>query len=169
MSPAKPAARKAIKKAEKKPAPKAAPANLVHVVGYGTFITRRTFERYHNLELCKVTGFKRVYPPRSGYPFAIPASEKDGFWALLFDIPEDELPSFDNYEGAPILYERKTVSIQRKASQSISAEIYIASKKEIQDAQLSTTMDPTDRWRDVIKAKVPDLLEKFPELAEKIN
>ncbi len=162
-------AKKTAKKTIKKPAPKAAPSKLVHIVGYGTFITRRTFERYQNLELCKVTGFKRVYPPRSGYPFVLPANAKDGFWALLFDVPEAELPSFDNYEGAPILYERKTVTVQVKGSQAISAEIYIASKKEIQDARLTTTMDPTDRWRDVIKAKVPDLLKKFPELAEKVN
>ncbi len=169
MSPAKKAAKKVVKKTAKKPAAKAVPSKLVHIVGYGTFITRRTFERYQNLELCKVAGFKRVYPPRSGYPFALSASKNDGFWALLFDIPEDELASFDNYEGAPILYERKTISVRLKTSQEISAEIYVASKKEIQDAKLTTTMDPTDRWRDVIKAKVPDLLKKFPELAEKVN
>ncbi len=43
------------------------------------------------------------------------------------------------------------------------------SKKEIQDAKLTIAMDPTDRWRDVINAKVPDLLKKFPELGEKVN
>lgn len=141
----------------------------MHVVGYGTFITRRTFERYQSIALCKVTGFRRVYPPRSGYPFALPTSEKDGFWALIFDIPEAELPAFDEYEGVPVLYERKTVSVQLKSPGTISAEIYLASKKAIQDFKLSPTMDPTDRWRNFIKEKVPDLLKQFPELVQKIG
>ena len=145
------------------------PNKLVHIVGYGTFITHRTYERYQNLQLCKVRGFKRVYPPRSGYPFAVPASEQDGFWALLFDIPVDQLPSFDNYEGAPVLYERRTITVQLKSSDWVPAEIYVASQKEILEGKLSTSMDPTDRWRDVIKAKVPELVERFPELVEKIN
>ncbi len=168
MSPAKKVAKKVVKKTAKRPAPKAVSGKLVHVLGYGTFITRRTFERYQNLELCKVTGFKRVYPPRSGYPFAIPASENDGFWAFLFDIPEEELPSFDNYEGVPALYERKTISVQSKTGQEVSAEIYVASTESVKVSKLTATMDPTDRWRDVIKEKVPDLLKKYPELVEKV-
>jgi hypothetical protein len=87
----------------------------------------------------------------------------------MFDIPEAELPSFDDYEGVPALYERKTVSVQLKSQETISAEIYLASTKSIKDFKLSPTMDPTDRWREVIKEKVPDLLEKIPELVEKIG
>lgn len=161
--------KKAAKKSTKKAVPHATLGKIVRVVGYGTFITRRTFLRYKNVGLCKVTGFQRVYPPRSSYPFALPGGDKDGFWALLFDVPAEELPGLDAYEGVPELYERRTIVVNLASQETIPADIYVASTKAIQDFKLASTKDPTDRWREVIKEKIPDILVQYPELAEKVK
>ncbi|OLS14425.1 MAG: hypothetical protein RBG13Loki_1910 [Promethearchaeota archaeon CR_4] len=166
---AKKVSKKATKKLTKNPVRKGTLGKFVRIVGYGTFLTRRTFERYKNVGLCKVTGFRRVHPPRSSYPFILPASDKDGFWALVFEVPCEELPGFDAYEGVPDLYERKTISVSLKSQAVIPADIYVPSEKAVQDFKLSTINDPSDRWRELIKEKLPDLLVQYPELAERVN
>ncbi|HMF33417.1 MAG TPA: gamma-glutamylcyclotransferase family protein [Candidatus Lokiarchaeia archaeon] len=137
---------------------------LTAIIAYGTLITHREFRRGQNVEPCLVMGYRRVLPPKHWYPFVIPASNDDGFWALKFDVPPDMLEIIDLYEGVPTLYYRQDITVQLRSGENIQAQIYLPTEKTIEDFHLAVELDPRDRWLNVLKQEVPDLLALYPEL-----
>jgi gamma-glutamylcyclotransferase (GGCT)/AIG2-like uncharacterized protein YtfP len=137
--------------------------NKYSVVGYGTFITRETWKNKSNVKVCKVTGFRRVLPQGNWFPYILP-DEDSSFWALKFDVNEEELKQLDYYEGVPAgLYKRITITIQLKNGTEKEAFIYVPTEKTIQQQNLSLNMDKDDKWKYEIK-KHSKIVEKFPEL-----
>jgi gamma-glutamylcyclotransferase (GGCT)/AIG2-like uncharacterized protein YtfP len=136
----------------------------IHIIAYGTLITHREFRRGTNVEPCLVMGYRRVLPPKHWYPFVIPTSPDDGFWALKFDVPPDMLEIIDLYEGVPTLYYRQEIPVQLRSGDTIQAQIYLPTENTTEEFHLSVELDPRDRWVNVLKQEVPDLLALYPEL-----
>ncbi len=141
-----------------KPHPK-----LISIVGYGTFITHGYWKEKQNVEVCLVNHYARIYPKNQWYPYILD-SENSSFWALKFDINEEELVKLDNYEGVSSqLYNRIMIKVQLKNKKVIPAFIYIPTEKTIISQNLTLELDRKDRWREEIK-KIPEIVSKFPEL-----
>ncbi|TXT60479.1 MAG: hypothetical protein BAJALOKI2v1_100025 [Promethearchaeota archaeon] len=137
----------------------------VSVVGYGTFITRSLWKNKKNVQVCKVMGYKRIFPEGNWFPYVLP-SETSSFWALKFDVNEEELKQLDYYEGVHAdLYKREKTQVELKNGELIKAFIYVPTEKTIESQDLSEDMDNIDRWQEEIKAH-PEIVEKFPELVE---
>lgn len=141
----------------------------VSVVGYGTFITERWFERGKNAEACLVRGFRRIMPPGHPYPFILPANLEDGFWGIKFDVNFALLAELDAYEECPTLYLRESIQVELRSGAFVLAEIYVPTPQTVEQYCLSPDIDPSDHWRAVITREVPDLLEKFPELSYEVE
>ncbi len=137
--------------------------NKYSIVGYGTFITRGYWKNKSNVKICKVTGFRRILPKGNWFPFVLP-DENSSFWALKFDVNEEELNQLDYYEGvAAGLYKRIKIDIQLKNGIKKEAFIYVPTQKTIQQQNLLLEMDKIDKWKEEIR-KDSNLLRKFPEL-----
>ena len=137
-------------------------SNLVSVVGYGTFITRKLWKGKYNVEVCLVSQFSRIKPLNSWFPYVLPS--KSSFWALKFDIFYEELKVLDRYEGVPeAIFQRTEIKVTLKTGKQIPAYLYVPTKSTIFRENLSLELDLHDRWKEEIK-KFPDIIHKFPEL-----
>ena len=137
--------------------------NKYSIVGYGTFITRGYWKDKSNVEVCKVIGFRRILSEGNWFPYVLP-DKNSSFWALKFDVSENELKKLDYYEGVPAgLYKRIKIDIQLKNGTKHEAFIYVPTEKTIQQQDLSLKMDKKDKWREEIRNH-PNILQKFPEL-----
>lgn len=141
---------------------KSSGSNLVSIIGYGTFITRNLWMDKLNVEVGLVKNFTRVFPKNSWFPYAL--CSKNSFWALKFDVNQQELELLDSIEGVfDDLFERIITEVYLKNNRILSAYIYIPTKKTIASQKLSLELDKTDRWKEEIK-NYPEIVEKFPEL-----
>ncbi len=141
---------------------KSVDSNLVSIIGYGTFITRNLWKDKFNVEVCLVKNFTRVFPKNSWFPYALPSN--NSFWALKFDVNQQELELLDSIEGVfDDLFERLITEVYLKNNKIFSAYIYIPTKKTIASQKLSLELDKNDQWKEEIK-KYPEIVEKFPKL-----
>jgi gamma-glutamylcyclotransferase (GGCT)/AIG2-like uncharacterized protein YtfP len=132
------------------------------VVGYGTFITRGHWEHKQNVEPCIVRNYTRIFPQNYWFPVVLPSN--DSFWALKFDVIEQELNKLDNYEGINYdFFERVQVEVELKTGSHINAFLYIPTENLIKGQNLTIDLDKNDKWKEEIK-KFPEIVEKFPEL-----
>ena len=133
------------------------------VVGYGTFITRGYWKDKSNVEVCKVIGFRRIFPQGNWFPYVLPDPDSS-FWALKFDVSRKELIQLDYYEGVPSgLYKRTKTMIKLKNGTKKEAFIYVPTDQTIERENLNLAIDKNDRWKQEIR-KYPEIVEKFPEL-----
>ncbi|MFX0116014.1 MAG: gamma-glutamylcyclotransferase family protein [Candidatus Hodarchaeota archaeon] len=73
-----------------------------------------------------ISGFHRLWPGEF-YPIVIP-SETKSFLGLLLEVSETQIPRFDQIEGVPDLYERKSIEVKWQDSQT-TAFLYVAGLK----------------------------------------
>ncbi|TFF90560.1 MAG: gamma-glutamylcyclotransferase [Promethearchaeota archaeon] len=138
-------------------------SELISVVGYGTFITRGHWKDKKNVEVCKVIGYRRIFPKGNWFPYIIP-SKGDSFWALKFDVNAQQLKHLDYYEGVQAgLYKRVKTKIQLKNGETSEAYVYVPTQQTIESQNLSLEIDKTDRWKEEIKQH-PEVIQRFPEL-----
>ncbi|MHA1105613.1 MAG: gamma-glutamylcyclotransferase family protein [Promethearchaeota archaeon] len=136
--------------------------NVVSVIGYGTFITRRYWKDKQNVEPCLVSNYSRVFPPRYWFPVVLPSN--DSFWALKFDVTQAELNQLDNYEGVHLgLFERIQTKVELKTGNKIKAFLYVPTENFIISQMLTKELDTSDRWKDHVKT-FPEIVQLFPEL-----
>ena len=132
------------------------------VIGYGTFITRGHWKDKLNVEPCLVTNFSRVYP--QGYWFPIVFPSKESFWALKFEVTQQELEDLDNYEGVnDDLFKRIEIYVKLKSGEKTKAFLYVPTDNLISTNKLHKGLDTSDRWKDHIR-KFPEIVKLFPEL-----
>jgi len=132
------------------------------VIGYGTFITQECWKGKLNVEPCLVHNYSRVFPPSYWFPVVFASTES--FWALKFDVTQEELNQLDNYEGVDLgLFERIQAQVELRTRNKISAFLYIPTTNLINSQKLTIELDPTDRWKEHIK-KFPEIVKLFPEL-----
>lgn len=144
---------------------KSSPENqsLKTIVGYGTFITQKRWLDYTNVAVCLIKGFRRIFPPENWFPYVIP-DKKSQFWGLKFDVNSSQLSNLDKYEGVRAgLYSRFNVKVVLKDKTEINAEMYVPTKKTINQQKLVLDIDNVDAWKLEIK-KHKDIINKFPEL-----
>ncbi len=133
------------------------------IVGYGTFITKGYWKNKENIEVCKVSGYRRIYPENSWFPYVLKDKESS-FWALKFDVSGDDLYQLDVYEGVfSGLYKRILIEVNIKNYVLKKAYIYIPTKETVKKEKLSLEMDYTDKWKNEIK-KNTEIIKLFPEL-----
>jgi len=133
------------------------------VVGYGTFITKGYWKNKSNVEVCKVIGFRRVFPKGNWFPYVLPDPDSS-FWALKFDVTKENLRELDYYEGVPSgLYKRTKTVIELKDGTKQQAFIYVPTESTIKRENLTLDVDKKDKWKFEIK-KHPEIVEKFPKL-----
>ena len=152
---------------EKKEIRMSSPNSNQYLVGYGTFITGGTWQRYPSCRVCRVLGLRRVYNPEMAwYPFAIDDKQAE-ILAVCFLVDEDQLEYFDRYEGVELgLYERTKRKVLIKESNGIwitkEAWIYLPTSGTMQHPHFPWE-DSNDRWlRDEIQ-KIVQLQDSFPE------
>jgi len=110
-----------------------------------------------------VDNYARVFPNNNWFPYAI-RSENSSFWALKFDVDEEQLKNLDYYEGvASNLFERVKIEAFLKDNTKITAYIYVPTEETIRAQNISIKQDKNDGWKEEIK-KHTEILEKFPEL-----
>jgi len=137
--------------------------NLVSIIGYGTFITRGIWKNKKNVEVCIIKDYIRIFPEGNSFPFVLP-SEGSSFYALKFDVTQDELKNLDFYEGVSENYfKRETILAYNKNKELFKAYLYVPTKIMIKNYNLSIEMDENDKWKEEIK-KFPEILKVFPEL-----
>lgn len=135
----------------------------ISVIGYGTFITRGHWKDKNNVEISKVPNFIRIFPKGNWFPFVLPL-KNSSFWALKFDVNQEQLIQLDYYEGIQTgLYERYEIEIILKNNKSSNALIYVPTQDTINSLKLAPDLDLNDRWKEEIK-KYPDVVLNFPEL-----
>ena len=135
----------------------------ISVIGYGTFITRGHWKDKNNVEICKVPNFIRIFPKGNWFPFVLPL-KNSSFWALKFDVNQEQLIQLDYYEGIQTgLYERYEIEIILKNNKSSHALIYVPTQDTINSLKLAPDLDLNDRWKEEIK-KYPEVVLNFPEL-----
>jgi gamma-glutamylcyclotransferase (GGCT)/AIG2-like uncharacterized protein YtfP len=133
------------------------------IVGYGTFITRGLWKDKKNVEVCLVPDFIRIFPEGHWFPFGLPFKGKS-FWALKFEVNDQELKQLDYYEGVDSgLFKRIDTEIILKNNTKSSALIYIPTEKTIDTLHLTPELDSEDRWKNEIR-KNSEVVKKFPEL-----
>jgi len=136
--------------------------NDISVIGYGTFITRGYWKNKENVEPCLVRNYSRVFPPNYWFPVVFPSNES--FWALKFDVTQEELNQLDNYEGVDLgLFERIQINVELKTRDKIKAFLYIPTENLIISQLLTKELDTSDRWKEHIKT-FPEIVLFFPEL-----
>jgi len=139
--------------------------NLISVIGYGTFITRRYWSDKKNVDIVHVKNYSRIFPEGNWYPYVL-KSEGSSFWALKFDINEEELEQLDVYEGVPLgLFERVKIEVLLSNQKKIEAYIYVPTEETIKTQNLSLSQDIHDRWKEEIK-KYPKIMSRFPKLID---
>lgn len=132
-------------------------------MGYGTFITRGYWKDKKNVEVCLVKDYIRIFPPRNWFPYALPC-KSSSFYALKFDVNQEQLIQLDFYEGVTEDYfERKIVKIALKSKKEIRALLYTPTKSTILSQKLTPDIDRNDNWKEEIK-KFPEIIKRFPEL-----
>jgi hypothetical protein len=135
----------------------------ISVIGYGTFITNFSYKNKKNVEVCKVLNFIRIFPKGNWFPFVLPL-ENSSFWALKFDVNQEQLIELDYYEGMHTgLFERYEIQIILKNKKQSSALIYVPTQDTIKSFNLKPELDLKDRWKEEIK-KFPEVVLNFPEL-----
>ncbi len=135
----------------------------ISVIGYGTFITRGHWKEKNNVEVCKVPNFIRIFPKGNWFPFVLPL-RNSSFWALKFDVNQEQLIELDYYEGLHSgLYERYEIEIILKNNKRSNALIYVPTQETINSLKLTPDLDLNDRWKEEIK-KYPEVVLNFPEL-----
>lgn len=135
----------------------------ISVIGYGTFITRGHWKDKKNVELCKVPHFIRIFPKGNWFPYVL-YLENSSFWALKFDVNEEQLKELDYYEGIHTgLFERHETEIILKNNKKLKAFIYVPTKETINSLNLKPQIDLKDRWKEEIKRN-PEVIMEFPEL-----
>jgi gamma-glutamylcyclotransferase (GGCT)/AIG2-like uncharacterized protein YtfP len=133
------------------------------VVGYGTFITHGHWRNKHNIEVCLVRNYIRIFPKGNWFPYVLPL-KNSSFWALKFDVNEQELLELDKFEGVSAgLFKRVETEIILKSSEKEKAFIYIPTEKTINLQNLNAEIDKNDTWKEEIR-KFPEIVDKFPEL-----
>jgi len=138
-------------------------STLFSVVGYGTFIIHGHWKSKHNVEVCLVRNYIRILPEGNWFPYVLP-SKNSSFWALKFDVNEQELSELDGYEGVHIeLFKRIEIEIILKNNETSKAFIYVPTEKTILSQKLTPDLDKTDSWKEIIK-KFPEIVKKFPDL-----
>lgn len=137
--------------------------SLVSVIGYGTFITKGVWNNKQNVEVCLIKDFIRIFPEDNWFPFVLPYINSS-FYALKFEVTQEELSELDYYEGVSENYfKREKIDVLTKNNVKIQAYIYLPSEWLIKKYNLSKKLDKHDRWREEIK-KFPEIIAKFPEL-----
>ena len=137
-------------------------SNLFSIIGYGTFITQGYWKDKPNVQVCLIKNFTRIFPKNSCFPYVLPSN--NSFWALKFDVNEQELKQLDKYEGVSLgLFWREKTEIIFKNGKKSTAFIYIPTKNSIISKNLTLESDKEDRWKEQIK-KYPEILVQFPEL-----
>lgn len=138
-------------------------ASLYSVVGYGTFITQGYWKDKKNVEVCLVKDYIRIFPSGNWFPYALPC-KSSSFYALKFDVHQEELTQLDFYEGvAESYFERKIVNIFLMNKKVIRAFLYLPTKSTILSQNLTPDIDKNDFWKEEIK-KFPEIIKMFPEL-----
>ncbi len=132
------------------------------VVGYGTFITQGYWKNKGNVEPCLVRNYTRVFPPNYWFPIVIPSA--DSFWALKFDVTQEELNQLNKYEGVDLgLFERIRTQVELKKGNKINAFLYVPTENLINSQKLTIDLDINDGWKEHLK-KIPEIVQLFPEL-----
>ncbi|MBY9017320.1 MAG: gamma-glutamylcyclotransferase [Candidatus Lokiarchaeota archaeon] len=132
------------------------------VIGYGTFITRGYWKDKQNVESCLVNNYSRVFPRKYWFPVVLPSD--DSFWALKFDVSQEELNQLDNYEGVHLgLFERIQTKVELKTGSKINAFLYVPTENLIVSQMLTNELDTSDRWKEHIRT-FPEIVQLFPEL-----
>lgn len=135
----------------------------ISVIGYGTFITRGYWKNKKNVEVCLIPNFVRILPKNNWFPYIL-ASNNSSFWALKFDVNENELKELDHYEGVDMgLFKRSKIEVMLKNKTLSEAFIYLPTKSTIDSQNLNFKMDMHDKWKEKIK-QFPEIVAKFPEL-----
>jgi gamma-glutamylcyclotransferase (GGCT)/AIG2-like uncharacterized protein YtfP len=143
------------------------PNSNQYLVGYGTFITRGTWQRYPSCRVCRVPGLRRVYNPEMAwYPFAIVDKQAE-ILAVCFLVDEDQLEYFDRYEGVELdLYERTKRKVLIKENNGMwttrEAWIYLPTAGTMQHPHFPWE-DSKDRWLIDEIRKLVYLQDFFPE------
>ena len=138
-------------------------ANLISIVGYGTFITHGYWKDKLNVEVCTVNNFVRIFPKGNWFPYAL-LLKNSSFRALKFCISKEELEELDVYEGvSTALFNRIETEIILKNNRMTKAFIYVPTENTIISQNLTPKIDKNDKWREEIK-KIHEIVEKFPEL-----
>ena len=132
------------------------------IIGYGTFITEGFWKDKQGVQVCLVKNFTRIFPTNSWFPYVLPS--KNSFWALKFEVNEQQLTSLDIYEGISAgLFKRSNTEIEFKNGKNSMAIIYVPTENLIRTYNLRLELDKEDRWKNEIK-KYPEIVSKFPEL-----
>jgi gamma-glutamylcyclotransferase (GGCT)/AIG2-like uncharacterized protein YtfP len=135
----------------------------ISVIGYGTFITKSHWKGKINVEVCKVSNFIRIFPKGHWFPFVL-SLKNTSFWALKFEVNEEQLKELDYYEGVHNgLFERCKTEIILKNNKKLNAFIYVPTQETINSLKLKPELDGEDRWKEEIK-KNSEVVLKFPEL-----
>lgn len=138
-------------------------SNPISVVGYGTLITHGHWKNKKNIEVCIIKNYIRILPKGNWFPYVLSLKESS-FFALKFEVTEQELRDLDQYEGVYAgLFKRVETEIELKNNKKIMTFIYVPTKKTIISQNLEIDMDKNDRWKEEIK-RFPEIVEKFPEL-----
>ncbi|MBN1216539.1 MAG: gamma-glutamylcyclotransferase [Candidatus Lokiarchaeota archaeon] len=133
------------------------------IIGYGTFITKGYWKDKENIEVCKVPGYRRIYPEGNWFPYVLKDKESS-FWALKFDVSGDDLYQLDVYEGVFLgFYKRILIEINTKNYVLKKAYMYIPTEETVKKEKLSLEMDIIDKWKNEIK-KNTEIIKLFPEL-----
>ena len=134
------------------------------LIGYGSFITNKSFIESHTIFLCKIKGYRRLWFKTTVFPFILPDPSFSGIHALCFTIEEEQIKNLDKYEGVDAgLYSREKILVEFIDGNQCYAYIYIPTNKCIQEYDLTFNNDPDDVWMDEIK-KFPEVCKKYPEL-----
>ena len=134
------------------------------IIGYGTFITECFWKDKQGVQVCLVKNFTRIFPKNSWFPYVLPS--KNSFWALKFEVNEQQLSFLDIYEGISAgLFKRSNAEIEFKNGKNSMAFIYIPTENLIRTHNLRLELDKEDRWKNEIK-KHAEIVSKFPELLE---
>ena len=138
----------------------------VFMVGYGTFITNKTYSEAQSIFLCKLKNYHRIWLKTTIYPFILPDPNYPGIHAICFTINKDQLPALDKYEGVEAgLYTRELIEVELLEGDFCKAFIYIPTKKCIDEFGLNFEKDPNDEWMEEIR-KNPEIKKKFPQLLQ---
>jgi gamma-glutamylcyclotransferase (GGCT)/AIG2-like uncharacterized protein YtfP len=146
---------------------------MLHIFGYGTFITLKLYENKGNVKPAFLPNYFRVLKPGENFPFIIKDNSlygsKSGFWGLVFEINNSELEKLDHYEGKGYLYDRITETVIHRDASERSVMMYYPREELISAYNLKKLIDLGDLWRAKIVKDYPEIIKKYPDLARTDN